>query len=427
MPMGAPSAPSQMMPGPPGGGVLQEGQGVAGIVAHGGAIVMMQGASVGLTSLAPPVTNPGGGSGGGLNPGMSISRAPNPPAALGPPSFAMPGFRPPPPGEPGLAMRKQRGREGKEARSRPYNKARCPHNRDHYSCRECGGAGICMHKKRKSQVGAARAARLMRECVAADMWARASSAASAGARACASTIASGATVKSAAAAVFANTTACAASVKTAADLASASTDATRLSPLQTRTPLRRPIADASSVVRADLTRAARLLLQNLCRDCGGSGICIHKHQKNKVTLYAAALACACVRCPQAAALVTGAQFAPAAPHLLPIGSAGSARNSTRAGTRPRASCAPSARFCATQVRRRSRSRFTRSWRSSRRGRCSTVVIPRTRRSVKRWKVFASWRWHTRPRLWYICIMCVCLCVSVCVCVCLCVCVCMSPV
>jgi len=247
MAMGALSAPSQMMPGPAGGGVPQEGQGVAGIVALGGAMGVMQGASVGLTSLAPTATNPGGGSGGGLNPGMGISRAPNPPAALGASSFAMPA---------GLAMRKQRGREGKEARSRPYNKARCPHNRDHYSCRECGGAGICMHKKRKSQVGAARAARLMLECAAADVWARASSAASAGARAYANTIACGATVKSVAAAVFASTTACAASVRTAVDLASASTDATRLSPLQTRTPLRRPIADASSMVRAELTRAA---------------------------------------------------------------------------------------------------------------------------------------------------------------------------
>jgi hypothetical protein len=52
----------------------------------------------------------------------------------------------------GLVMRKVRGGDGKEARSRPYNKARCPHNRDHYSCRECGGAGICPHKRRKSQV-----------------------------------------------------------------------------------------------------------------------------------------------------------------------------------------------------------------------------------------------------------------------------------
>jgi len=56
-------------------------------------------------------------------------------------------------GQSELAMGKVRGqREGKESRSRPYNKMRCPHNRDHYSCRECGGAGICIHKKRKSQV-----------------------------------------------------------------------------------------------------------------------------------------------------------------------------------------------------------------------------------------------------------------------------------
>ncbi len=144
MAMGAPSAPSQMILGPPGSGVLQEGQGVAGIVALGGAMGVMQGASVGLTSHSQTDKN---GGGGGLNPGMGISRAPNPSAVLGASSFAMPA---------GLAMRKQRGREGKEARSRPYNKARCPHNRDHYSCRECGGAGICMHKKRKSQVGVAR-------------------------------------------------------------------------------------------------------------------------------------------------------------------------------------------------------------------------------------------------------------------------------
>ena len=26
-----------------------------------------------------------------------------------------------------------------------------------------------------------------------------------------------------------------------------------------------------------------MLLQNLCRECGGSGICVHKHQKNKVS------------------------------------------------------------------------------------------------------------------------------------------------
>ena len=50
------------------------------------------------------------------------------------------------------AVRKVRARDGKEVRARPYNKQRCPHNRDHYSCRECGGAGICVHKRRKSQV-----------------------------------------------------------------------------------------------------------------------------------------------------------------------------------------------------------------------------------------------------------------------------------
>ena len=43
-------------------------------------------------------------------------------------------------------------RTDKEARTRPYNKTRCPHGRDHYSCRDCGGAGICEHKRRKSQV-----------------------------------------------------------------------------------------------------------------------------------------------------------------------------------------------------------------------------------------------------------------------------------
>lgn len=42
MAMGAPSAPSQMILGPPGSGVLQEGQGVAGIVALGGAMGVMQ-------------------------------------------------------------------------------------------------------------------------------------------------------------------------------------------------------------------------------------------------------------------------------------------------------------------------------------------------------------------------------------------------
>lgn len=52
----------------------------------------------------------------------------------------------------GLAIRKMRAREGKETRARPYSKTRCPHNRDHYSCRECGGAGICVHNRRKSQV-----------------------------------------------------------------------------------------------------------------------------------------------------------------------------------------------------------------------------------------------------------------------------------
>lgn len=43
-------------------------------------------------------------------------------------------------------------RTDKEARTRPYNKTRCPHGRDPYSCRDCGGAGICEHKRRKSQV-----------------------------------------------------------------------------------------------------------------------------------------------------------------------------------------------------------------------------------------------------------------------------------
>jgi hypothetical protein len=142
MPMGQqPMAVGQqqpMAPGMPGGGVLPEGS-QGGLMSLGGAMA--------VGPPAPPVHS--GGGGGGLNSGMGMPRAPLPPGAHGTPlGLAMPSG--------GLNVMRKPRREGKEARSRPYNKARCPHNRDHYSCRDCGGAGICVHKRRKSQVRRAR-------------------------------------------------------------------------------------------------------------------------------------------------------------------------------------------------------------------------------------------------------------------------------
>ncbi len=143
MPMGQPpmavGQQQPMAPGMPGGGVLPEGsQGGAGLLALGGAMA--------AGPPAPPAHSAGGG--GGLNPGMGMTRAPVQPVAHGAPlGLSM---------QSGLNVMRKPRRDAKEARSRPYNKARCPHNRDHYSCRDCGGAGICVHKRRKSQVRRAR-------------------------------------------------------------------------------------------------------------------------------------------------------------------------------------------------------------------------------------------------------------------------------
>jgi len=49
------------------------------------------------------------------------------------------------------------------------------------------------------------------------------------------------------------------------------------------------------------------LLQNLCRDCGGSGICVHKHQKNKVSCARLSVRVCAVR---QAVLGAGADFSP---------------------------------------------------------------------------------------------------------------------